>query len=152
MASAARRPPGARLLLGSSAMAGALLRVRAAAFDRATHATGVARLRIRTLLDLPSPDARGGRELVVRLGAHDGEPDAIEVIEVVSDEARPWLMRAEAHLCGPDADPHPLSVKVRTKGASSSMPAGAASRVAPILSVRHATDDLCVRFWTVDGR
>jgi hypothetical protein len=140
-----QRPSKARLLVGSSSMAGATLRIHDAAFSRATHATGVARVRVRTLLDLPAPDVRTGREVVVRLGSYDGEPYALGAIEVTSTEPKPWLTRAEAHLCGPDADPHPLAVRVRSAtGARVSSP----TAIAPVLSVRHPTDDLCVRFWT----
>jgi hypothetical protein len=148
-----QRPARAHLLLGSSSMAGAVLHVREATFRRATTATGSARLRVRALLDLPAPDVRTGREVVIRLGAHEGEPYALGAIDVASDEPMPWLTRAEAHLCGPEADPWPLAIRVRaSRTAAWETPATSApSPVAPVLSVRHASDDLCVRFWTIPG-
>jgi hypothetical protein len=139
------RPAAARLLLGVPSMAGAVLHVREAAFRRATGATGVARVRIRTLMDLPALDAEGGREVVIRLGAFHGEPYALDAIDIVSLEPGGWLRRAEAQLCGLEADAYPLAIKVTPAvavGAASPRP------VAPVLSVRHASDDLCVRFWT----
>jgi hypothetical protein len=145
---AAQRPGAARLLLGSATMAGAVLHLRDPVFRRATSATGIARVRIRTLLDVPAIDVRGGREVVIRLGTNEGEPDALGTIEVRSTDPHPWVTRAEAHLCGPDADPWPLAV--RSSPALAPPPVGPRSPVAPVLSVRHATDDLCVRFWTVD--
>jgi hypothetical protein len=144
-----RRPAGARLLLGSGAMAGAVLHLREAAFRRATAATGIARVRVRTLMDLPAPDVKTGHEVVVRLGAHEGEPYALGAIVVASDDVRPWVVRAEAHLCGPDADPWPLAVRVEPAPRLPSTGGSAQpSPIAPVLSVRHASDDLCVRFWT----
>ncbi len=143
-----RRPAGARLLLGTSTMAGAVLHLREASFARATRQTGLARLRIRTLLDAPRPDARTGREVVVRLGTHAGEPDALGTIEVVADDSRPWVARAEARLCGPDADPYPLAVRLLPEAAGQ-LPM-TPPPIAPVSSVRHATDALCVRFWTVE--
>ena len=53
---------------------------------------------------------------------------------------------AEARLCGPEADPYPLAVSVLPKG---SRPVDRPAPVAPVLSVRHASDDLCIRFWTL---
>ena len=145
-----RRPPNARLLLGSSGMAGAVLHVRDAAFRHATQASGFARIRDRTLLDPPTKDARTGREVVIRLGSHQGEPDALSALEIASDEAKPWVTRAEAHLCGPSADPHPLDIRLDDAGSARSGEPSSFLVIAPVLSVRHATDDLCVRFWTTE--
>jgi len=143
------RPGAARLLLGSSSMAGAVLHVREAAFRRATGASGVARIRVRTLIDLPAVDPDGGREVVIRLGAFEGEPYGLGSIDLASLESRGWIRRAEAHLCGPDADPYPLAIKLTP--ASTALPS-LPGPIAPVLSVRHASDDLCVRFWTDDGK
>jgi hypothetical protein len=143
-----RRPANARLLLGSGAMAGAVLRVRDSTFRRATEATGIALVRVRTLIDLPAADVRTGHEVVIRLGAHEGEPYALETIEVASDDPRPWLTRAEAHLCGPDADPWPLALRLGPVADGNPVLPVSTSPVAPVLSVRHPSDDLCVRFWT----
>jgi hypothetical protein len=142
---APRRPSAAYLLLGPPAMAGVVLHVREASFRRALASFGVARFRVRALYELPAEDARTGREVVVRLGVRDGSPIALGHIEVVSSEPDGWLLGAEAHLCGPEADPYPLAVSVVPR---SVRPAEAPGPVAPVLSVRHASDDLCVRFWT----
>ncbi len=143
---AARRPPSSYLLLGPAAMAGVVLRVREASLRRAVSPFGVARVRLRALSDLPAEDARTGREVVVRLGIREGPPLALGRLELVSLEPDAWLLGAEAHLCGPEADPYPLAVSVYPK---SQRPPDLPSPIAPVLSVRHATDDLCVRFWTL---
>jgi hypothetical protein len=49
--------------------------------------------------------------------------------------------RASAQLCGPDADAQPLAVTVVGH------PASHGSAIAPVLAVRHASDDLCLRLW-----
>jgi hypothetical protein len=148
---APRRPTGVYPLLGSSTMAGVILHVREAAFRRAVGPFGVARLRIRALYDLPHEDARGGREVVVRLGTQGGEPLALGRLEIVSLEGEKWIVRAEAHLCGPEADPYPLTVSVLPGGARLAESPGGSGLApeAPALSVRHSSDDLCVRFWTL---
>jgi hypothetical protein len=142
---AARRPLPAYLLFGSPAMAGVVLRVRGPSFRRAVAPSGFARLRVRSLYDLPAEDALTGREVVVRLGVREGPPLALGRIEVLSLEPDDWLRGAEAHLCGPEADPYPLAVSVIPKG---TRPLPPPAPLAPVLSVRHATDDLCLRFWT----
>jgi hypothetical protein len=147
-----RRGAPARLLLGTSTMAGALLHMPAAVFDHATRESGASRLRVRTLMDAPPLDLTAGREVVVRLGQNRGEPDALETIEVVAADPSLTIVRAEAHLCGPDADPHPLAVRVVPAIPTPRLPqAGASDPVAPGLSIRHASDDLCVRYWTAAG-
>ncbi len=143
---APRRPPSAHALLGPSEMAGVVLHVREAAFRRAITPTGTARIQVRTLLDLPAEDARSGREIVARLGVREGEPLALGRLEVVSLDPEPWVVRAEARLCGPDADPYPLAIKIAP--APAPRPEAPPFPIAPALAVRHATDDLCVRFWT----
>ena len=150
MERAFHRPAGARLLLGTSNMAGAVLHLREAAFRRATSASGVARIRLRTLMDLPAVDARGGHELLVRLGSFEGEPYGLGALDLSSLESPSWLVRAEAHLCGTEADPYPLAIQLSPPPASPSSPT-LPSPIAPGMSVRHATDDLCVRFWTSAG-
>lgn len=150
MEKAARRPPQAHLLFGPSSMAGVVLHVRGPSFRRALATFGVARVRVRTLYDLPEKDASGAREVVVRLGIREGPPLALGHLEVVSLEPDSWLLGAEAHLCGPEADPHPLAVSGFPRPTSGFLPelSDQGPPVAPVLSVRHASDDLCVRFWT----
>ena len=138
---AARRPPTARLLLGTASMAGVVLRVSAALFERSTRSTGVARLRIRSLLDAPRPDTRSGREGVVRLGAYQGEADPLDALEIAWTDPQPRALRAAARLCGKDADPYPLAIH-----GGASFPQAPAP-IAPLLSTRHASDDLCIRYW-----
>lgn len=143
---ASRRPSSAYALLGPPQMAGTVLHLREAAFRRATSSTGVARIQVRALLDLPAEDARTGREVVVRLGVWGRESLAIGRLEIASPDSAPWIARADAHLCGPEADSYPLAIAV--------LPTPAPRRQAPpfpgapILAVRHPTDDLCIRFWT----
>jgi hypothetical protein len=134
------RPRGASVLLGPPNMAGVVIHLRGAAFAWAAGEADAARLRLRTLLDAPTPDAESRSEVLVRLGAYDGEPDALGEI-VVSTGARGVVGGAEAHLCGAEADPHPLAI------GSPGIESGAASPIEPVLSVRHASDDLCIRFW-----
>lgn len=144
---APQRKGGVTLLLGSPSMAGVVLKLSEASFRRALVPSGVARVRLRALHDLPDEDALSSREVIVRLGTRGGEPLALGRIEVVSLEPTPWVTRAEARLCGPEADPYPLAVSVTPRvphpQVSSPFP------IAPVLSVRHTTDDLCVRFWTL---
>jgi hypothetical protein len=141
---APRRPSSAYLLLGRPQMAGAVFEVREASFKRAASAGGMAILRVRTLLPLPLPDPSGARELVVRLGTVGGAPLTLGRIQVAAD-ARLHVAHAEARLCGPEADPYPLAVALTPKPAAPTPPP-AQGPLAPVLAVRHATDDLCVRF------
>ena len=57
--------------------------------------------------------------------------------------ASPMPSRVEARLCGPDADPTPLAIVPAPHDATAPTPP-----IAPVLAVRHASDDLCIRFWT----
>ncbi len=138
---APRRPGHASLLLGDPAMAGAVLHLREGQLRRAAAPTGLARVRLRTLLDLPAVSASGMREVVVRLGARDGEPLALGGVVLTSADPG-MITSASAHLCGPEADARPLEV-----GARPSSP----SAVAALLSVRHASDSLCIGFVTGDA-
>lgn len=135
-----RRSGRAHAFLGPETMAGVVLHLREPALRRAFAGSGVAALQIRTLLPLPAAVA-GARELVVRLGVPGGAPVALNAIELASRDARVTVLRAEAALCGPDADPHPLAVRgagVRPDPAA----------IAPLHAVRRSTDDLCVRLLT----
>jgi hypothetical protein len=142
---APRRPATAHALLGRPQMAGAVLHVKEAAFRRAVAPGGMAVLRVRALLDPPPEDPERGRELVVRLGAAAGQPLTLGRVQIVATGPRAKVTRAEARLCGPDADPYPLAVAVTPKLAAPASPPEKAP-IAPVLSVRHASDDLCLRY------
>lgn len=143
---AARRTAGAQPLLGRPQMAGVVAHVKETQLRRAYAAGEVAVLRLRSLLMAPAADATGARDVVVRLGAAGGIPLTLGRIQVGSLEARPWITRAEASLCGPDAAAWPLTVTVigRVTGAAK-IPAS--PTIAPEAAVRHVSDDLCVRWW-----
>jgi hypothetical protein len=79
---------------------------------------------------------------VVRLGVVGGTPLTLVRIELAQRDTAPRITRAEAMLCGPEADRFPLSVTVLPLR-SPTRPAS----IAPTLAVRHASDDLCVRWW-----
>jgi hypothetical protein len=142
---ASRRPGQAYALLGRPQMAGVVVHVRESAFRRAVAASGAARLRLRSLLDIPAEDPSGGREVVVRLGSFAEPPLALERIEVVALDATASIVRVDARLCGPDADPYPLAVAATPP--LRALPRTNQPPVAPVLAVRHASDDLCLRFW-----
>jgi hypothetical protein len=145
---AAPRPsPAIQLLLGRRQMAGVALRVKESQLRSAYASSDLAVLRVRTLLRPPAADDQGARELVVRLGVAAGLPMTLGRIQVASLEKAPWLSRAQARLCGPEADPWPLSVALIPPPSSGRT--DSPSAIAPNLAVRHATDDLCVRWWTV---
>ncbi len=139
---APRRPPSANALLGRDAMAGVVVRLDAAALGRGFAAGGMAALRLRSVLDAPEEDPSGGRGILVRLGASRGTPLTLGRISFTSAPDAPKVTRVEARLCGPEADPHPLAV-----GSIPKLPADGTPRLAPVLAVRHASDDLCVRWW-----
>jgi hypothetical protein len=142
---AIRHLPSSSLLLGPPNMAGMLLHVKDAAL-RAVYAKGdLAGLRIRSLLSAPAADDKGLHDVVVRLGIDGGLPLSLGKVQVVSVEPKPWITRAEASLCGPDADSQPLAITVQPKLDAPPLPPWAT--VAPSLATRHASDDLCVRWW-----
>jgi hypothetical protein len=145
---APHRPPSANLLLGPPSMAGEILHVKEAAYARALAMSGVAVVRVRELLDLPSEDARTGHEIVVRLGAPGGLPITVGRAEVASLDARPWVTRAEARLCGPEADDWPLSIPISPSPPERAQATDSRGTISPRMALRHASDDLCVRFWT----
>jgi len=145
---AARRPAKVYALLGSDEMAGMVVHVPEATFRRAVEPGGMAALRLRTLLRLPVGDARAGYEVLVRLGQTRTTPLTLGHVQVASIEDGKPIARAEAHLCGEDADPWPLAVSIGSKAPVRS--AGSQAPIAPVLAARHATDDLCVRFWSAE--
>ncbi|MGH7327176.1 MAG: hypothetical protein ACREJX_02385, partial [Polyangiaceae bacterium] len=145
---APKRPARASLLLGSPQMAGVVLHVREPAFRRATSPGKMAAIRVRSLLPLPTLDAQGGREIISRLGISGGAPLTLGRLQLGYDSVS--VKRVEAHFCGPDADTYPLSIAVTPKLAPlADLPPDADPRppAAPVLAVRHASDDLCIRFW-----
>jgi hypothetical protein len=146
---ASHRPAGVNALLGPDEMAGVIVRVPEASFRRALEPGGMAVLRLRSLLRLPAGDARTGHEVLVRLGQARTTPLTLGYVQVGATENGPAITRAEAHLCGEEADPWPLAVASTSKPGPRDL-AGSQAPVAPVLAVRHATDDLCVRFWLAE--
>lgn len=151
---APRRTPGALVLLGRPLMAGVALHVTDGQLRRAYASGDRAVLRIRTLLRPPATDSSGARDVVVRLGTADGLPMTLDRIQIASLDATMRIARAEATLCGPEADPWPLSIMgaavPRDPAQAPSRPAPAP--VSPSAAVRHASDDLCVRWWVDEHR
>jgi hypothetical protein len=139
------RNAGAQLLLGKPQMAGVVAHVKETQLRRAYAAGEVTVLRLRSLLVAPAADATGARDVVVRLGVAGGLPITLGRIQVASLEPQPWIARAEAMLCGPEASPLPLSVALSGKAADA--PAPPRAPIAPELALRHASDDLCIRWW-----
>ena len=126
-------------------MAGVVVRIKDAQLRAAFAASDTLALRVRSLLAAPAADGVGAREVVVRLGIDGGLPLTLSRVQVASSEAAPWITRAEARLCGPDADAFPLSVALLPRPGGA--PAGSPPTLAPALATRHASDDLCVRYW-----
>jgi hypothetical protein len=143
---AVRRTSGSQPLLGKPQMAGVVAHVKEAQLRRAYAANDTAVLRVRSLLAAPAADESGARDVVVRLGIPGGLPLTLGHIQVVSLEPHPWITRAEASLCGSDADPWPLAVTLVGKSSGSGR-AASAPPIAPESAVRHASDDLCIRWW-----
>jgi hypothetical protein len=142
---AVRPSTSTQLLLGPAHMAGVVVHVKDADLRRAYAASDLAGVRLRSLLGAPATDASGERAIVVRLGVADGLPITLGRLQVVSLEPSPWIQRAEATLCGPDAEARPLAVSLQPKPAGPQT--GSTSAIAPAMAVRHASDDLCVRWW-----
>jgi hypothetical protein len=119
-------------------MAGIVVHLKKEALDRALGPGNMAALRIRTVLDFPEEDASGGRSVLVRLGASRGTPLTLGRIVVAASGLA--LAKADARLCGPDADAHPLALSGAARASD--------APIAPVLAVRHPTDDLCVRLFS----
>jgi hypothetical protein len=145
---AVRPSTSTQLLLGPPHMAGVVVHVKDAELRRAYATADLAGVRLRSLLGAPASDPSGERALVVRLGVAGGLPITLGRVQVVSLEPGPWIQRAEATLCGPDADARPLALSIWPKPAGI-QPGGAPapSPIAPAMAVRHPSDDLCVRWW-----
>ncbi|MGH7293915.1 MAG: hypothetical protein ACRELB_03225, partial [Polyangiaceae bacterium] len=137
---AVRHTPSSQLLLAQANMAGFVVHVRDAQLRHAYALSDAVVLRIRSLLPPPSAGPGGARDVVVRLGAPTGQPITLEKVELVAGEPKSELSRARAFLCGADADPWPLSVVAPPRVAET------ARAIAPSMAVRHASDDLCVRW------
>ncbi len=150
VAPAAKRPAAASTLLGPPQMSGVVLHISAAEFRRAVSGGSRAQIRVRSLLDFPAEDTEGGHELVVRLGVAGGPPLVLGALELASLEPHPWITRAEAHLCGAEADPYPLAIKIHPAPPVPPVPPWPGP-AAPQLLPRHTSDDLCVRFWVSPG-
>jgi hypothetical protein len=146
---AVHRPPSAQLLLGRAQMAGVIVHIKEVDLRKAYATSGAAALRIRSLLPPAAADPHGMRDVVVRLGIAGDIPLTLGHIQVVSLEGGQWIARVEASLCGPEAEGLPLSVtvipKAETDGDAGAGPVRGA--IAPEMSVRHSSDDLCVRWW-----
>jgi hypothetical protein len=140
-----RHTPASQPLLGRPTMAGVVVHVKDAQLRHAYALSDTVALRVRSLLSSPAADATGARDVVVRLGFAAGQPIALEKVQVVSVEPKPWITRAEASLCGPEADPWPLSLTLLPHPTDA--PAPTARTIAPPMAVRHASDDLCIRWW-----
>jgi hypothetical protein len=149
------RPSSAHPLLGKDSMAGVVVHVKREALAKALGPGNMAALRVRTALDLPEEDSLGARGVVVRLGASRGTPLTLGRLTVAAKAGAPAPVRAEAHLCGVEADATPLAIAIVPRPASPPLPLANAlppqpspPTIAPVLAVRHASDDLCIRFWT----
>jgi hypothetical protein len=134
-----RRPASAFPLLGRESMAGIVVHVPAASLTRALARANMAALRIRSLVDATESE----RSVVVRLGSSRGVPLTLGRIAASAGSGAPSLAVVEARLCGPEADPRPLAVSVAPKLPPASHASDAP--IAPVLAVRHASDDLCIR-------
>jgi hypothetical protein len=143
---AIRRTVSSQMLLGRPTMAGVVVHVKDADLRRAYATSDLAALRIRSLLVPPAVDAAGARGIVVRLGVGGGLPLTLSHVQVVSAEPQPWITKADATLCGPEADDWPLSVALSPKPADPP-PVQGRPPLAPVAALRHASDDLCIRWW-----
>jgi hypothetical protein len=145
---AVHHTPSTQLLLGRPQMAGVIVHVKESDLRRVFATSDLAGLRLRSLLAPPAADDHGRREVVVRLGIAGGLPLTIGDLQVVSRQGAP-IVRAEAALCGPEADPWPLAISVVPKAADPAPPAEHFDHaLSPAMALRHASDDLCVRWWT----
>lgn len=122
-------------VVGPAVMAGERVVLPASALDRALRDSSMATLRIRALRSLPSPDAAGRREVLVRLGAAHGRPYVLGEIDVLAIDGA-TIAHADARLCGPNIDETPLAIVTDAPHADG---------VPPPLAPRSTTDDLCVR-------
>ncbi len=146
---APRRPANAYAFLGRETMAGVVVTVPPASLTRALARGNMASVRIRSIVDAPELDSSGASSVVVRLGTSRGTPLTLGRITASAMAPAPPLANVEARLCGPDADPHLLAVAQATHPSASR---DTDPPIAPVLAVRHASDDLCVRLWHVEPK
>ena len=137
-------PSDGHLLLGPPKMAGALLRLREAALRKAFSPGKMAEIRIRSKVPMPRANEVEERDLVVRLGMHEAAPLTLGRVSIDASSPTKSIVFAEAKLCGPQADSYPLAVQF--KGRPPNLLVGGRAPLAPVLAVRHASDDLCLRF------
>jgi hypothetical protein len=142
-----RRPANAHLLLGRDSMAGIVIHLRSDSLTKALARGNMAAIRIRTVVEATELDASGASSVVVRLGATRATPLTLGRIAIGAGPGVPATARAEARLCGADADPHPLAVGLVVNGVTTRGPAPGEPPIAPVLAVRHPSDDLCLRWW-----
>jgi len=135
-----RRAGSAHLLLGREIMTGVLVKIPPNVMTKALARGNMASLRIRSVVEATSADAMGASSIVVRLGTTKSAVP-LTLGRIVTAGAP--ITKIDARLCGPDADPHALAVG----GLPKQPPSAEAPPIAPVLAVRHATDDLCLRFW-----
>ena len=98
----------------------------------------MASLRIRSVADVTTPD-QPEESVVVRLGSSRGTPLTLGRIVATSSPPGLPIARAEAKLCGPEASTLALAVNVTPKVPHTE------PVIAPVLAVRHASDDLCIK-------
>jgi hypothetical protein len=140
---AARRPITAHALVGRSTSAGVVVHVPKASLEARLAPGGMAALRLRARHVRPSLDPDGAFGVVARLGESRGAPLTLGTVSLTSK--RP-LARVEARLCGDAADPHPLAMIAEVPPPASPPPRDPAA-IAPVLAVRRASDDVCIRWW-----
>ena len=133
-------------------MAGVVAHVKRESLARAFGPGNMAQIRVRTALDLPDEDSAGAHGVVIRLGASRGTPLTLGRITLSAKAGAPSIARAEAHLCGAEAETAQLAMAVIPKPPPPSTTSPPNPSIAPVLAVRHASDDLCVRYWLPEGR
>lgn len=144
---APHRPASSHPLIGRDSMAGVVVHVKRESLAHAFAPGNMAQLRIRTALDVPEEDSTAAHGVVVRLGASRGTPLTLGRITLSAKSGAPAFARAEAHLCGAEADTSQLAIAVVPKPPPPSTTSPPSPPIAPVLAVRHPTDDLCVRYW-----
>ncbi len=132
---ASRRPPTAYPLLGRDSMAGVVVHVGGSALARALAPGNMAVVRIRTVIEVVTSNPKTA---VVRLGAVGPTPLTLGRVTLEASGGR--IEEAEVRLCGPEADALPLSMKVPR------LARPVPQRIAPVLAVRHPSDDLCLSY------